>query len=417
VKRVIIKKEKKGIIGSVNNDQSDNKDKKADKEKKDDKDKKDDNGNLEASERKDVFHFRMIPFEEEKDTLLEIGHNKLLHSGANETRYNIMRMGFYWYTYVHEINEYISNCDSCLIRKANKIQQGVTPIVSEYPNQMHVMDTMEIHSFLKARFNNKYTHIFNIIDHFSRFSFSFLIKHPNAEIITDKLKLLFTNHIPEKILSDNGGEFRNNKVSNLLNSYSINQIFGRPRNPRTQGVVEAYNKYIHRKLFIAVLNNPSINQTNCELVMARLVYEYNHRVHGTVKIKPYQAISLDKDSNKADITKIQSNMLRTIKKRKPNIKPNDYVLISRNFEKKGNVLQYLKPSKRGEFIFNSIPGLVHSITEYGKIMIRILKTINSKRIEEGDILEVNANLLCLANEKVCLRLKDRFNEEEILNKY
>jgi hypothetical protein len=183
------------------------------------------NKSIKAGQNKlqEVYHHRMIPFKEEKPTLLETGHNKLLHCGINETRFNVMRIGFYWYSCIKDIKDYIINCDSCLIRKANKIKCGVVPIVSNYPNELHVIYTMELHDFIKNRFNHKYTHLFNIIDHFSRFGFSYLIKQPNAVIISDRLRFTLTNQIPERILSDNGVEFKNNKVSVLLNSTIYNK--------------------------------------------------------------------------------------------------------------------------------------------------------------------------------------------------
>ena len=53
--------------------------------------------------------------------------------------------------------------------------------------------------------NKKYKYIFTIIDHFSKFSQSYLLKDKKKENILDKLKLFFEFYgDPEEFGSDNG---------------------------------------------------------------------------------------------------------------------------------------------------------------------------------------------------------------------
>ena len=60
--------------------------------------------------------------------------------------------------------------------------------------------------------NRKYLYLLNIIDHFSKYAFCYILKKKTADIVLDKIKDCFLNHrYPEEFGSNNGSEFLNKK--------------------------------------------------------------------------------------------------------------------------------------------------------------------------------------------------------------
>ena len=67
--------------------------------------------------------------------------------------------------------------------------------------------------------NSKYKYILTIIDHFSRFSDSYLLTDKKQTTILEKIKNFFEFYgEPNEFQTDNGREFVNRTIINYLNS-------------------------------------------------------------------------------------------------------------------------------------------------------------------------------------------------------
>ena len=60
--------------------------------------------------------------------------------------------------------------------------------------------------------------------------------------------------VPEKIVTDNGKEFTNNKIKKFCKKIDVELLHGRARHSQTQGVVERYNRTINYLLKNAYLD-------------------------------------------------------------------------------------------------------------------------------------------------------------------
>lgn len=70
-----------------------------------------------------------------------------------------------------------------------------------------------------------------MIDHFSKYSWMFPLKSKETDEVAATLKNLFWMFgFPSKLHSDNGREFKSKTMTE--------QVFGAPRTPTTQGLVE-----------------------------------------------------------------------------------------------------------------------------------------------------------------------------------
>jgi hypothetical protein len=89
--------------------------------------------------------------------------------------------------------------------------------------------------------------------------------------------------IPKELHSDNGSEFRNNKISSLCIKFKIRQIFGRPYHPESQGMVERFNFTIKRML-VSVMTHDN-NTRWCDKLKS-IVYEYNIKYNRSINNSP-----------------------------------------------------------------------------------------------------------------------------------
>ena len=95
---------------------------------------------------------------------------------------------------------------------------------------------------------NKY--ILTIIDHLTGWPEAF----PIPDKSTDTIVATLINHYlpvhmcPRYILSDNGMEFKNNLMDQVLQQLGIDRIFSAPYHPQSNGKLDVFHKYLNTTL-------------------------------------------------------------------------------------------------------------------------------------------------------------------------
>ena len=89
-------------------------------------------------------------------------------------------------------------------------------------------------------------HILTIIDHLTRWPEAFSIPDKSADTIVSKFinEHLPVHMCPQYILSDNGTEFRNSLMDQVLQQLGIDRIFSAPYHPQSNGQLEVFHKYL-----------------------------------------------------------------------------------------------------------------------------------------------------------------------------
>lgn len=131
-------------------------------------------------------------------------------------------------------------------RQPVKKRKIVKPIITTAPDQIWQMDLLELG---KKYQDNGYISILVIVDCFSKYIWTYPLKDKSADSILSCLQQLLPNHKPLKMMSDNGKEFTNLKVRQLLSSYGIPQAFGLPYIPQIHGQVERMNRTLRDHIF------------------------------------------------------------------------------------------------------------------------------------------------------------------------
>ena len=89
-------------------------------------------------------------------------------------------------------------------------------------------------------------HILIIIDHLTGWPEAFSIWDKLADTIVSTFisKYLPAHMCPRYILSDNGTEFKNNLMDQVLNQLGIERIFSAPYHPQSNGKLEVFHNYL-----------------------------------------------------------------------------------------------------------------------------------------------------------------------------
>lgn len=139
-----------------------------------------------------------------------------------------------------EVEIVLENCKVCQLKVKLHTQQDNIVIKSICPGERYQADLIDLKRYSEQ--NNGYSWIFNCIDCYSKYLISMPLKNKLAESVSNAFKQIFaTFGKPKKLQTDNGKEFVNTRLSNLLKKYKIMYIRGRARHPQTQGQVERVN--------------------------------------------------------------------------------------------------------------------------------------------------------------------------------
>ena len=197
--------------------------------------------------------------------------------------------------------------------------------------------------------NRGYRYILVIIDIFSKFGWTILLKNKNAQTIKDSFEniLISSKRKPNLIESDRGKEFHNNIFQDFLNKndiklYSRNSSYGAV-------FAERFNRTIRDLLKKIVFENGDGNWID---ILSTITKQYNNRIHSSTKLTPIQA-SLKKNEGY-----VYKNLLDKRKKVKPKYEIGDLVRtadLKKTFSKGDTTNWSYKLYKITEIVNDTIP--------------------------------------------------------------
>ena len=225
-----------------------------------------------------------IPLYAERNFIISYFHTNSNHYEMRIVAENIRKNLIYWKTIQTSINQFISKCVCRTLMTSRTIHKNIhlkTQIISSRPLERIQADTCE----LKGIYTESII-LLNLKDHFSKFCWSYIIKNKKAKSIYHCLKDLFENkkQIPSIFHSDNGTEFKG-RVIQLLEAYGLKVVHGRPKHPKSQGLIENCNKYIKKYLALNLLINVDSSKT-VSSILEDIVRGYNNRKHSVTQFTP-----------------------------------------------------------------------------------------------------------------------------------
>ena len=142
-----------------------------------------------------------------------------------------------------DIHKYIANCAQYCREKA-KIQNYPLQMM-EIPNRPFNNIAIDLVTECETSTSGN-KHILTIINYLTGWPEAFPIadKLANTIVSTFIIKYLPVHMFPMYILSDNGTEFKNNLMDQVLKQLGTEWIFLAPYHPQSNGKLEVFHKYL-----------------------------------------------------------------------------------------------------------------------------------------------------------------------------
>lgn len=196
-------------------------------------------------------------------------------TGEQETLSRI-KTKYYWPLMKISIQTFINECEilcqqSKYERNPVKIKMNITSTATKPFDIIH-LDT----------FTFEQTKFLTIIDSFSKYAQAYRLNRLAATEIAKNLLNYFSYHCIRKlIIVDNGTEFKNTVITELLGLHKIKINFCSPNHPQSNGTIQ------HSR----VLNTKGFMKTPAKMKMIYAILAYNNSVHSVTKLKPNDVIN------------------------------------------------------------------------------------------------------------------------------
>jgi hypothetical protein len=197
--------------------------------------------------------------------------------------FNKVRNLYYWPQMYEEIKRYIQACDSCQRRGRRRNKESLQPIPVGDPFYQIGIDI--VGPLPKTKRENKYIVV----------ATDYLTKWPEAKAIPEATALQVANFIydeiicrhgcPYLILSDQGSHFRNQLIDKLLEKFQIKHLFSTPYHPKTNGLVERFNRTLCESLAKTTLNSDE-----WDIHIPSVLFAYRTAKQATTQIEPFYLV-------------------------------------------------------------------------------------------------------------------------------
>lgn len=231
---------------------------------------------------------RQVVVQEEILRIIEQEHLLSKHSGRDTTWTSISKT--YYGIARQEVIYLIKQCEVCCRKAANQSRGPLTPIISTELFERIQVDLIDFRHQPDAPYGPtgpKYHWVMHIKDHFSKFSQLYPLQSKgSAEVAMRMSEWIGAFGVPTIVQADNGREFKG-VLKLLLLSHGVKIKNGRPRTPRTQGLVEQANGTVKEKILAWKLENGlsgwAVGLPACALAI-------NRTVQRAIRTTPYQMV-------------------------------------------------------------------------------------------------------------------------------
>ncbi|GFT42758.1 transposon Tf2-11 polyprotein [Trichonephila clavipes] len=151
--------------------------------------------------------------------------------------------------------------------------------VAEEPFEMISLDTVGGFNYHNSQ--KKYLHI--VLDHATRYAWTFPSKSVTSETYTNCLKQIFSIQCPKQLLSDRNAAFTSSKFKKVLKHHNIRQLLTSANRLQCNGRNERVNQTLVAKLRCKV---NSTTKTPWTKLLEQVTYEYNNSPHDVTGFPP-----------------------------------------------------------------------------------------------------------------------------------
>lgn len=180
-----------------------------------------------------------------------------------------------------KVKEWLNKQDSYNLFKQVKKNFIRLPIIVKNIDEQWQADLMDLTWLQKS--NEGYKYVLNVIDCFSRFTWSIPLKSKTTdEVINAFSKILSTGRKPMKLQTDQGKEFTNNRITKFFTDNNIHH-FTTTDDLIKCAIVERLNRTLRTRLYRYL----SYKNTHKYIdIWKDLISSYNDSFHRTIQMTP-----------------------------------------------------------------------------------------------------------------------------------
>ena len=222
-----------------------------------------------------------VPPQGVRKVLIVQGHKS--HLGMSSLK-KLLRQYYWWPAMDTEAERFVRNCTMCIDSDKNCSTHDVPLTNVTWPIQAWQKIGIDI----SGPFNELPVHMRNVIvmiDYHSKWSEICFTENVTTDVVLKFMKDTFSREgLPETIVSDNGVQFVSNSMQSFLKENNISHIQTALYDPRCNGQVERFNRFLKDCVKLAVKQNDS----TCPLdVVRERVWSYNITPHSTTGVSPF----------------------------------------------------------------------------------------------------------------------------------
>ena len=165
------------------------------------------------------------------------------HAGHLKTKKTLdkLRTTYFFKHMYATCHRYIQGCPTCQEKDRGPKYQAPLGIMPEPLGAWHTVAVDVLGPLPQTRTGKKY--IIVITDHLTKYVLAIATRDQTAETTATVLMEKFLEYgLPERLISDNGSNFRSRLVKELCRLLKISQLFTTPYHPQFDGLCERYNR-------------------------------------------------------------------------------------------------------------------------------------------------------------------------------
>jgi len=251
--------------------------------------------NLNYSIRKKIKLFELRDnklFYEDKEVIPLENVNETIDSVYNDCNYfgrdklfHLIRQKYHGISR-NDVMEYLRNNETHQIHSQPRLKKVILqPIITNEPCERLQIDFIEI-SNKNKHLNLNFRYIFNCIDVFSKYVFSFPTRNKFEKTYLPLVESLFKKYKFKIIQHDK--EFETKKMKQLCEQYDVIQMVSKPYHPQSNGCIERFNRTLKQQLHKYLTNAKSKVWINA---LSKIVENYNNSYHSTIKMTPNECFN------------------------------------------------------------------------------------------------------------------------------
>lgn len=203
------------------------------------------------------------------------------HFKTKKTLATLRKKYFFKYMYA-TVHEYVKSCEVCQSKDKGTAYRAPLGDMPEPLGAWHTVAVDVMGPLPQTRRGKKY--IMVITDYLTRYVLAVATPNQTAETTAEVLVEKFMEYgLPERLITDNGSNFRSNLIKEICRRLGVSQLFTTPYHPQFDGLCERFNRTLAAMLRAFV----SDHQRDWDVYLPYVTHAYRAAVQDSTGETPF----------------------------------------------------------------------------------------------------------------------------------